>query len=86
VNFSEVKYSFLATLLVIGTDLLFCGAVQGIAPVLLSATLDYGLDRLRWRVRFGLNIDVDETEHVMFQTAGSWELKCSGNQQGSAFA
>jgi len=53
VNFLQVKYSFLTTLLVIGTDLLFRAAVQGIAPVLLSAmsaTLDYGLNNLRWRV------------------------------------
>ena len=48
----ESNFSFVTTLLVVGTDLLTRAAVQGIAAAFLSTAIGYGLQRLRLSVTF----------------------------------
>ena len=47
----KVEISFLATLLLIGTDLLARAAVQGVEQAFLAAAFEYGLGGMRRGLR-----------------------------------
>ena len=47
----KIEISFLATLLLIGTDLLARAAVQGVEQAFLAAAFEYGLGGIRRGLR-----------------------------------
>jgi len=47
----KVEFSFLATLLLIGTDLLARAAVQGVEQALVATTVEYGMGVIRRGLR-----------------------------------
>jgi hypothetical protein len=47
VDLVKVEISFLATLLLIGTDLLARAAVQGVEQALLATVIEYGMGGMR---------------------------------------
>jgi hypothetical protein len=46
-NFMKIEISYLAALFLVGTDLLARAAVQGIEQALLSAAIDWSMNRVR---------------------------------------
>jgi hypothetical protein len=47
VDLVKIEISFLATLLLIGTDLLARAAVQGVEQALLATAVEYGMGGMR---------------------------------------
>lgn len=70
----KVEISFLATLLLIGTDLLARAAVQGVEQALLATAIEYGMGGMRKGLRQLSNI-LKFRRYIDAHPSDDWEKR-----------